>query len=65
VNIRQPIFVLAANKSICDNDFMQIRGALKSFELQYTGQKIFIVCMSVKGIFLAYSCEHSVEVTSL
>jgi len=37
----------------------------KSFEPQYIGPKFFIVYISVKGTYLAYSCEQIVELTSL
>jgi len=37
----------------------------KSFEPQYIEQNFFIVCISVKGTYLAYSCEQIVEVMSL
>jgi len=40
-------------------------GHSKSFEPQYIKQKIFIICMSVKGTYLVYSCEQIVQVTSL
>jgi len=64
VNIQQPIFALVANKSIrVNHDFMQIRGRSKSSELQYFWTKTFCyLYISVKGTFLAYSCEQIVEV---
>jgi len=40
-------------------------GHLYSFEPQYIRPKVFNVCISVKGTYLAYSCEHIVEVMSL
>jgi len=40
-------------------------GYSKSFEPQYIGQKFFIVYISVKGSYPAYSCEQIAEVTSL
>jgi len=36
----------------------------KSFEPQYIGPNSFIVYISVKGRYLAYSCEQIAEVTS-
>jgi len=44
---------------------MQIRGAFKIFEPEYIGQKFFIVYISVKGTYLAYSCEQTVKEPSL
>jgi len=37
----------------------------KSFEPQYIEPKFFIVYISVKGTYLAFSCEQIVEVASL
>jgi len=44
---------------------MQIRGAFKSFELQYTGQKLFIVHISKMYhpcVFVRTDCESDVIV---
>jgi len=40
-------------------------GFSKSFEPQYIGPNFFIIYISVKGTYLAYSCEQIVQVTSL
>jgi len=37
-------------------------GWLKSFASHYIRLKIFIICLSVKGTFLVYSCEQVVEI---